>query len=79
MLVGEVEDWFMALDPATASLVGDAIDLLERDGPTLSRPLADRIKGSKLHNLKELRPGSTGQARSASSFASTPRGKPYCW
>ena len=24
------------------------------------RPLADRISGSRLHNLKELRPGSSG-------------------
>ena len=28
-------------------------------GPNLGRPLVDRIKGSSLHNLKELRPGST--------------------
>ena len=34
--------------------------LLEEDGPNLARPLADRIEGSTLHNLKELRPGSTG-------------------
>ena len=30
------------------------------DGPALGRPLADRITGSRLHNLKELRPGSSG-------------------
>ena len=41
-------------------LVAAAINLLEEDGPNLGRPLADRIEGSKLHNLKELRPGSTG-------------------
>ncbi|MGH4012639.1 MAG: type II toxin-antitoxin system RelE/ParE family toxin [Pseudonocardiaceae bacterium] len=29
-------------------------------GPNLGRPLADRIKGSTVHNLKELRPGSVG-------------------
>ncbi|WP_433191438.1 type II toxin-antitoxin system RelE/ParE family toxin [Actinoallomurus sp. CA-150999] len=27
-------------------------------GPALGRPLVDRIQGSRLHNLKELRPGS---------------------
>ncbi len=37
-----------------------AIDKLEADGPTLGRPLVDVVKGSKLHNLKELRPGSAG-------------------
>jgi hypothetical protein len=29
-------------------------------GPNLGRPLVDRIKGSAIHNLKELRPGSAG-------------------
>ncbi|MDP3971736.1 MAG: type II toxin-antitoxin system RelE/ParE family toxin, partial [Candidatus Nanopelagicales bacterium] len=28
--------------------------------PNLDRPLVDRVKGSQLHNLKELRPGSAG-------------------
>lgn len=31
-------------------------------GPTLGRPLVDRIKGSQLTNFKELRPGSTGRS-----------------
>ena len=35
-------------------------DRLLDDGPALGRPLADRIAGSRLHNLKELRPGSSG-------------------
>lgn len=60
MLVEEVDDWFAALDEVTASLVTDAIDQLEERGPALPRPLADLVKGSKLHNLKELRPGSAG-------------------
>jgi hypothetical protein len=40
--------------------VAAAIDVLADVGPTLGRPLVDRIKGSTVHNLKELRPGSTG-------------------
>lgn len=32
----------------------------QRPGPDEGRPLVDRIKGSRLHNLKELRPASTG-------------------
>jgi len=40
----------------------DAIDRLAEGGPGLSRPLVDRIEGSKVHNLKELRPGSAGQS-----------------
>ncbi|WP_369370584.1 type II toxin-antitoxin system RelE/ParE family toxin [Promicromonospora sp. Populi] len=30
--------------------------------PRLGRPLVDRIEGSQLHNLKELRPGSSGRS-----------------
>lgn len=41
-------------------LVAEAIDRLIDDGPSLGRPLVDRIAGSRLHNLKELRPGSSG-------------------
>lgn len=57
-LVEEVDEWFMSLDQGTAESVANMIDRLERNGPTLGRPFVDRIKGSKLHNLKELRPGS---------------------
>jgi hypothetical protein len=41
-------------------LVDDAIYALSRSGPTLGRPLVDTITGSKIKNLKELRPGSSG-------------------
>jgi len=47
-------------DPVTRRLVAEAIDRLIDDGPSLGRPLVDRIAGSRLHNLKELRPGSSG-------------------
>jgi hypothetical protein len=47
-------------DQATAEQVTAAIDELEADGPRLGRPLVDRIKGSKIHALEELRPGSGG-------------------
>jgi hypothetical protein len=46
--------------PSERHLVGQAITALLEEGPSLGRPLVDRIKGSALHNLKELRPGSTG-------------------
>src|SRR5262245_57970928 len=63
ILVEEVDDWFMNLayrDPRSSELVTAAIDQLEVDGPNLGRPLVDRIEDSKIHNLKELRPGSAG-------------------
>jgi hypothetical protein len=61
--VSEVREWLHELrrtDRATASLVGQAITALLDEGPSLGRPLVDRLKGSDLHNLKELRPGSSG-------------------
>lgn len=64
VLVEEVAEWYLKLcgqDPATADLVELAIDLLGAEGPDLGRPMVDTIKGSKLHNLKELRPGSTAR------------------
>jgi hypothetical protein len=62
ILVAEVEEWFLALDAPTAALVAAAIDRLEDSGPALPRPLADRLRGSQLHNMKELRPGSAGSS-----------------
>ncbi|MFC0862562.1 type II toxin-antitoxin system RelE/ParE family toxin [Sphaerimonospora cavernae] len=62
-IVAEVRDWLLHLrrtDRASAILVGQAITALLDEGPSLGRPLVDRIKGSTLHNLKELRPGSAG-------------------
>jgi hypothetical protein len=63
ILVDEVADWHLDLierESETAELVRAAIDLLEAIGPTLGRPLVDRIKSSSVRNMKELRPGSQG-------------------
>nr|WP_232283862.1 type II toxin-antitoxin system RelE/ParE family toxin [Saccharomonospora cyanea] len=54
--------WVNALDKRSKALVVDAIDRLAEAGPRLGRPLVDRIAGSRLHNLKELRPGSAGRS-----------------
>ncbi|WDO08794.1 type II toxin-antitoxin system RelE/ParE family toxin [Streptomyces murinus] len=62
ILTPEVHEWFLGLDDAGASLVRDAVELLADQGPTLGRPAVDRIHGSQLHNLKELRPGSSGRS-----------------
>jgi hypothetical protein len=48
-------------DRLTASLIGQAIQhVIDGRGPDEGRPLVDRIKGSRVHNLKELRPASGG-------------------
>jgi hypothetical protein len=62
-LHGNVEAWLLGLadeEPKTADLVEEAIDMLAATGPTLGRPLVDKIKGSAYHNMKELRPASAG-------------------
>ncbi|MFT4299507.1 MAG: type II toxin-antitoxin system RelE/ParE family toxin [Aeromicrobium sp.] len=59
VVLSEVEQWFLALaaeDSDLADTIEAAIDVLESEGPTLGRPLVDRIKGAALHNMKELRP-----------------------
>lgn len=64
-LTDEVDQWLNDLekaDPASYVLVNQAIWILACHGPAEGRPLVDRIKGSALHNLKELRPGSAGRS-----------------
>lgn len=64
-LTDEVDEWLdrlAASDPESYELVVAGIEVLVEVGPNLGRPLADRIKGSRLHNLKELRPGSSGSS-----------------
>lgn len=65
VLLAPVEEWFLGLcevDPITANRVTEAIDHLAEAGPGLGRPMVDRVHGSHLHNLKELRPGSAGRS-----------------
>jgi hypothetical protein len=72
----EVEAWYLALcesDPETADLIEDAIDQLADEGPALGRPLADRVKGSRYHNMKELRPPSAGSTEIRMLFAFDPK------
>jgi hypothetical protein len=61
----DVAAWLKHLqvtDARTADLVDDAIYALSRSGPALGRPLVDTIAGSKIKNMKELRPGSSGSS-----------------
>jgi hypothetical protein len=71
----DVNAWFLDLcvsDPVTADLVAEAVDLLSERGPALGRPLVDRLKGSIYHNMKELRPGSSGATEVRLIFAFDP-------
>ncbi len=74
-LHADVEAWFIQLaehEPVTADLIEQAIDLLAERGPTLGRPLVDRVKGSKHRNMKELRPASAGAGEVRILFAFDP-------
>lgn len=64
-MVPEVREWLHQLritDKETLTSVSQAITALRIGGPSLGRPLIDTIVGSKLGNLKELRPGSSGSS-----------------
>lgn len=57
----EFDAWFGDLPDDQQDAVVAAVDALKLVGPTLGRPLVDRLKGSAIHNLKELRPRGGGK------------------
>ncbi|HUJ65306.1 MAG TPA: type II toxin-antitoxin system RelE/ParE family toxin [Acidimicrobiales bacterium] len=67
--------WFTMLikeDLPSAVQVAQAVAALREEGPALGRPLVDRLKGSRVHHLKELRPGSRGRSEIRIIFAFDP-------
>lgn len=46
---------FAESDPDLCDEITARIDMLEEMGPALGRPIVDRIKGSSVHKMKELR------------------------
>ena len=50
----EFQEWFFGLTDAKRVSIARKIDLLEQVGPTLGRPDADQLKGSRYPNMKEL-------------------------
>ncbi|MFD7640626.1 type II toxin-antitoxin system RelE/ParE family toxin [Kitasatospora sp. NPDC059795] len=59
-------------EPGVADQVAAAIDKLAEEGPTLGRPLVDRIKQSRHHHMKELRPRTDGESEIRILFAFDP-------
>lgn len=51
----QAEKWFLGLGHRDRRRVAEAVDALVAGGPTLGRPIADRIVGSRHRNMKELR------------------------
>jgi hypothetical protein len=52
----EFTAWYDALGLDDVDRVNTAIDYLAESGPSLGRPFADTLSGTRHHNLKELRP-----------------------
>jgi hypothetical protein len=59
-------------DLNSAIQVAQAVAAVREEGPMLGRPLVDRIQGSRVHHLKELRPGSAGRSEIRILFAFDP-------
>jgi hypothetical protein len=52
----EAGAWYRDLEFDDMNHVAEAIARLAEVGPRLGRPTVDRIKGSRYHHMKELRP-----------------------
>ncbi len=55
-LTTEAERWLRSLNPRAASHVGALLEMLCEHGPQLRGPYVKRVRGSRHHNMKELRP-----------------------
>jgi hypothetical protein len=54
-LTENAETWYMGLSSGDGDQIAAALDKLEEEGPNLGRPFVDSVKGSRHHNMKELR------------------------
>jgi hypothetical protein len=64
IVVEPAKSWLHGLrrtDRDTLQQISAELDRLADKGPGLGRPLVDTLHGSSVPNMKELRPGSTGQ------------------
>ncbi|MFJ6780822.1 type II toxin-antitoxin system RelE/ParE family toxin [Streptomyces yangpuensis] len=63
IIVEPALSWLHSLrqdDRPTLIQISKAITALRHEGPAMGRPFVDTVRGSRLANLKELRPGSSG-------------------
>ncbi|MCI1984448.1 MAG: type II toxin-antitoxin system RelE/ParE family toxin [Bifidobacteriaceae bacterium] len=67
-----IETWLLQQDEETKVSIFAVLELLEREGPMLRRPLVGEIKHSKYKRMKELRPPSTGRSEARIIFAFDP-------
>ena len=67
-----IEPWLDEQDAGTVAAIFAAFEVLEREGPSLGRPLVDSIRGTATKGLKELRPASPGRSEVRILFAFDP-------
>lgn len=64
----QFRDWWKTLTAEQQGVVFTAVRFLRADGPSLGRPLVDKLQHSRHHNMKELRPGTSGNLRILFAF-----------
>ena len=67
-VTNEFVRWWEGLTVEQKEDVTARVDLLEEQGPSLGRPVVDRITSSSFHNMKELRCSSDGALRVLFAF-----------
>jgi hypothetical protein len=70
--LSRIMHWLEALDQKSYEQDVAALEILEDRGPSLGRPLVDRIESSRHNNMKELRPGSSRTSKLRALFAFDP-------
>ena len=68
-----IEKWLDTLDEDAVSMIFASLELLQEEGPNLGRPLVDTLTGTKIRNLKELRPASPKGSEIRIIFAFDPK------
>ncbi len=59
----EYKKWFAGLLQVQRDDINSRVERLRDEGPALTRPYADHVKGSTFTNLKELRISTKGKIR----------------
>ena len=68
-----IEAWIDTLDKETVADILFALERLQQVGPALGRPLVDTLTGSRVSNMKELRPPSPKGSEIRILFAFDPK------
>ena len=73
IVTDEFARWYDSLEDGQADALDARVELLRDFGPALGRPTVDRVAGSKLAKLKELRVRADGDLRVLFAFDSRRR------